>query len=134
MAKLYGAGGNIIALPLFLEVFAFFFEAIFLGIYAYTGDRFEDKRKHFLLLIPVVLGAAASGVFITVLNAFMNSPQGFDIVNGQLVNANPIAAMFTPSMPTKVSPCSCNVLYDSCIYAGSHCSLQIGKRFDPYLS
>ena len=33
----------------------------------------------------------------------MNSPQGFDIVNGQLVNANPIAAMFTPAMPTKVS-------------------------------
>ena len=95
--------GHIIALPLFLEVFAFFFEAIFLGIYAYTGDRFEDKRKHFLLLIPVVLGAAASGLFITVLNAFMNSPQGFDIVNGQLTNVNPIAAMFTPAMPTKVS-------------------------------
>ncbi|MFD1928882.1 cytochrome ubiquinol oxidase subunit I [Sporosarcina siberiensis] len=95
--------GNIIALPLFLEVFAFFFEAIFLGIYAYTGDRFKDKRKHFLLLIPVVLGAAASGLFITVLNAFMNSPQGFDIVNGQLINANPVAAMFTPAMPTKVA-------------------------------
>jgi len=95
--------GNIIALPLFLEVFAFFFEAIFLGIYAYTGDRFKDKRKHFMLLIPVVIGAAASGVFITVLNAFMNSPQGFDIVNGQLVNVNPVAAMFTPAMPTKVS-------------------------------
>jgi len=95
--------GNIIALPLFLEVFAFFFEAIFLGIYAYTGDRFEDKRKHFLLLIPVVIGAAASGLFITVLNAFMNSPQGFDIVNGQLTNVNPVAAMFTPAMPTKVA-------------------------------
>lgn len=95
--------GNIIALPLFLEVFAFFFEAIFLGIYAYTGDRFQDKRKHFLLLIPVVIGAAASGLFITVLNAFMNSPQGFDIVNGQLTNVNPVAAMFTPAMPTKVA-------------------------------
>ena len=95
--------GNIIALPLFLEVFAFFFEAIFLGIYAYTWDRFEDKRKHFLLLIPVVLGAGASALFITVVNSFMNSPQGFEIVNGQLVNPNPIAAMFTPAMPTKVS-------------------------------
>ena len=33
----------------------------------------------------------------------MNSPQGFDIVNGQLTNINPIVAMFNPSMPTKVS-------------------------------
>ena len=95
--------GNIIALPLFMEVFAFFFEAIFLGIYVYTWDRFEDQRKHFLLLIPVALGAAASALFITIVNSFMNSPEGFDIINGQLANANPIAAMFTASMPTKVS-------------------------------
>ncbi|GLO68350.1 MULTISPECIES: cytochrome ubiquinol oxidase subunit I [Oceanobacillus] len=95
--------GQIIALPLFMEVFAFFFEAIFLGIYVYTWDRFEDQRKHFLLLIPVALGAGMSAFFITVVNSFMNAPQGFDIVNGQLINANPIAAMFTPAMPTKVS-------------------------------
>src|SRR5690625_5728890 len=52
--------GNIIALPLFMEVFAFFFEAIFLGIYMYTWDRFDDQRKHFLLLIPVSIWTAAS--------------------------------------------------------------------------
>ncbi|RLL47086.1 cytochrome ubiquinol oxidase subunit I [Oceanobacillus piezotolerans] len=95
--------GNIIALPLFMEVFAFFFEAIFLGIYVYTWDRFDDQRKHFLLLIPVALGATASAFFITVVNSFMNAPAGFDFVDGQLVHANPIAAMFTAAMPTKVS-------------------------------
>src|SRR5699024_3448914 len=95
--------GQIIALPLFMEVFAFFFEAIFLGIYLYTGDRFDDQRKHFLLLIPVALGAGMSAVFITIVNSFMNAPQGFDMINGELVNANPIAAMFTTAMPTKVS-------------------------------
>lgn len=95
--------GQIIALPLFMEVFAFFFEAIFLGIYLYTWDRFEDQRKHFLLLIPVAIGAGMSAVFITIVNSFMNAPQGFDMIDGQLVNANPIAAMFTAAMPTKVS-------------------------------
>lgn len=95
--------GNIIALPLFMEVFAFFFEAIFLGIYLYTWDRFDNPRKHLLLLIPVALGGGMSAVFITIVNAFMNAPAGFDIMNGQLVNANPIAAMFTAAMPTKVS-------------------------------
>lgn len=55
--------GQIIALPLFMETFAFFFEAIFLGIYAYTWDRFDDQRKHFLLLIPVAIGGGMSAFF-----------------------------------------------------------------------
>lgn len=95
--------GNIIALPLFMEVFAFFFEAIFLGIYLYTWDRFSSQRKHFLLLIPVALGAGMSAYFITVVNGFMNAPQGFEIVDGMLTNANPILAMFNLATPTKVS-------------------------------
>ncbi|WNF22236.1 cytochrome ubiquinol oxidase subunit I [Mesobacillus jeotgali] len=95
--------GNVIALPLFMETFAFFFEAIFLGIYLYTWDRFENQKKHLLLLIPVAIGASFSAVFITIVNAFMNAPQGFDLVDGQLVNINPILAMFNPAMPTKVA-------------------------------
>lgn len=95
--------GNIIALPLFMETFAFFFEAIFLGIYLYTWDRFDNPRKHLLLLVPVAIGGGMSALFITIVNSFMNAPTGFDIVNGQLVNANPIAAMFNTAMPTKVT-------------------------------
>ncbi|MGA9226194.1 MAG: cytochrome ubiquinol oxidase subunit I [Mesobacillus sp.] len=95
--------GNVIALPLFMETFAFFFEAIFLGIYLYTWDRFENQKKHLLLLIPVAIGASFSAVFITIVNAFMNAPQGFDLMNGQLVNINPVLAMFNPAMPTKVA-------------------------------
>lgn len=95
--------GNVIALPLFMETFAFFFEAIFLGIYLYTWDRFENQKKHLLLLIPVAIGASFSAVFITIVNAFMNAPQGFDILNGELVNINPLLAMFNPAMPTKVA-------------------------------
>lgn len=95
--------GNVIALPLFMETFVFFFEAIFLGIYLYTWDRFDNPRKHLLLLVPVAIGAAFSAVFITIVNAFMNAPQGFDLVNGELVNVNPLIAMFNPAMPTKVT-------------------------------
>lgn len=95
--------GNVIALPLFMETFAFFFEAIFLGIYLYTWDRFENQKKHLLLLIPVAIGASFSACFITIVNAFMNAPQGFDVVNGQLVNIRPLLAMFNPAMPTKVA-------------------------------
>ena len=33
----------------------------------------------------------------------MNAPRGFDIVNGELININPLLAMFNPAMPTKVA-------------------------------
>ncbi|MDM5335270.1 cytochrome ubiquinol oxidase subunit I [Ureibacillus composti] len=95
--------GQVIALPLIMETFAFFFEAIFLGIYLYTWDRFEGQRKHLLLLIPVAIGASMSAVFITIVNAFMNAPQGFEVLNGELVNIQPLIAMFNPAMPTKVA-------------------------------
>jgi cytochrome bd ubiquinol oxidase subunit I len=97
------AAGHTIALPLFLETFAFFFEAIFLGIYLYTWNRFKSRYAHFLLLLPVFLGGGASAFFISTVNAFMNTPVGFNYENGILTNVNPIGAMFNPATPTKVT-------------------------------
>lgn len=94
--------GQVIALPLFMETFAFFFEAIFLGIYLYTWDRFKGKWTHWLLTIPVMIGSSASALFITTVNAFMNTPQGFELKNGEMINIDPIAAMLNPATPSKV--------------------------------
>ncbi|KAB8125916.1 cytochrome ubiquinol oxidase subunit I [Gracilibacillus oryzae] len=95
--------GNVIALPLFMEVFAFFFEAIFLGIYLYTWDRFKGKYTHWLISLPVVFGAGISAVFITTVNSFMNSPDGFTMDNGEFAAVNPIEAMLNPSAPTRIA-------------------------------
>lgn len=95
--------GQAIALPLFMETFAFFIEAIFLGIYLYTWERFKNPMMHLLILIPVVLGSSASAFFITSLNAFMNAPQGFTLENGVFADFEPLVAMFNPATPTKVS-------------------------------
>lgn len=94
--------GNVIALPLFMEVFAFFIEAIFLGIYLYTWDRFKGKYTHWLLTLPVVIGAGMSAVFITTVNSFMNSPNGFSMVDGEFAAVNPLKAMLNPSSPTRI--------------------------------
>lgn len=93
--------GHVISLPLFLETFAFFFEAIFLGIYVYTWDRFKPIY-HWLLSIPIVIGSTLSGFFISTVNAFMNAPSGFEIKEGVFVNVQPLEAMFNPATPTKV--------------------------------
>jgi cytochrome d ubiquinol oxidase subunit I len=86
-----------------METFAFFFEAIFLGIYLYTWDRFKKQTTHFLLVIPVVIGSSASAFFITTVNAFMNTPQGFTLKGTRITNIEPIKAMFNPATPTEVS-------------------------------
>ncbi|MBA4537897.1 cytochrome ubiquinol oxidase subunit I [Bacillus aquiflavi] len=93
--------GQAISLPLFMETFAFFFEAIFLSIYLYTWDRFKKPIYHWLLSIPVVIGSSASAFFITTVNAFMNTPQGFELANGIITKLDPLKAMFNPATPTK---------------------------------
>jgi len=87
--------GPLIGMPFSLEGFAFFTEAIFLGIYLYGWDRISG-RAHLWAGIAVAVSGAASGVFVVIANAWMNSPTGFDMVGGQIVNVDPIAAMMNP--------------------------------------
>jgi cytochrome d ubiquinol oxidase subunit I len=88
--------GPIIGMPFSLEGFAFFTEAIFLGIYLYGWDRISP-RSHLWAGVAVAISGAASGVFVVVANAWMNSPAGFDLVGGRPVNVDPIAAMLNPA-------------------------------------
>ena len=87
--------GGIIGMPFSLEGFAFFTEAIFLGIYLYGWDRISP-RAHLWAGIAVAVSGAASGIFVVTANSWMNSPAGFDLVGGQPVNVDPIAAMLNP--------------------------------------
>jgi len=88
--------GGIIGMPFSLEGFAFFTEAIFLGIYIYGWNRVSPVL-HWLAGIVVAVSGVLSAVFVVLANAWMNAPAGFDVVNGQPVNINPIAAMLNPA-------------------------------------
>jgi len=84
--------GAIIGMPFSLEGFAFFTEAIFLGIYLYGWDRISS-RAHLWAGVAVAVSGTASGIFVVIANAWMNAPTGFELVNGQAVNVQPLAAM-----------------------------------------
>jgi cytochrome bd ubiquinol oxidase subunit I len=88
--------GPIIGMPFSLEGFAFFTEAIFLGIYLYGWERISS-RAHLWSGVAVAVSGAASGIFVVVANAWMNSPAGFELVEGRPVNVDPIAAMLNPA-------------------------------------
>jgi cytochrome bd ubiquinol oxidase subunit I len=88
--------GEIYGFPFTLEGFAFFIEAIFVGIYLYGWDRLSP-RIHLLVGLPMVVAGAAGAFFVVAANAWMNTPRGFELVDGRVVNADPVAGMFNPS-------------------------------------
>lgn len=88
--------GPIIGMPFSLEGFAFFAEAIFLGIYLYGWDR-VSPRLHFASGVAVAISGLLSGLFVICANAWMNDPTGYTMVNGQITEIRPWEAMFNPS-------------------------------------
>lgn len=87
-----GTFGSVIGLPFALEAYAFFLEAIFVGIYLYTWDRLPP-RAHWWSGFPVAIAGFASAWFVVTANAWMNTPQGFRLVEGVVVDADPFVAM-----------------------------------------
>lgn len=82
--------------PLFgLEGFAFFTEAIFLGIYLYGWTRISP-RAHFVTGLIVAASGIASAVFVVTVNAWMNAPTGFDLIGGRLANVRPLVPLLHP--------------------------------------
>lgn len=94
--RFMGYAGSIIGMPFSLEGFAFFTEAIFLGIYLYGWKR-VPPRAHLFAGAMVAISGALSGIFVVIANAWMNAPTGFRLVNGQPVDIDPIAAMLNPA-------------------------------------
>lgn len=90
--------GSIIGLPFAMEGFAFFIEAIFVGLYLYGWERLSP-RDHWLCSIPLVISGGASAWFVVSANSWMNTPAGFVVKNGQVTGIDPIAAILNPSTP-----------------------------------
>ncbi|MEW6056397.1 MAG: cytochrome ubiquinol oxidase subunit I [Bdellovibrionota bacterium] len=85
--------GAIIGMPFSWEGTAFFLEAIALGVFLYGWNR-VSPWVHWCSGLLVGVSGVASGLFVICANAWMNSPAGFDWVNGKAANIDPWAAMF----------------------------------------
>ncbi len=90
--------GAVVGLPFALEGFAFFIEAIFLGLYLYGWDRLSP-RAHWLCSFPIWISGLASAWFVVSANSWMNTPAGFVFKNGKIIDINPIQAILNPSTP-----------------------------------
>jgi cytochrome d ubiquinol oxidase subunit I len=84
--------GSVFGLGFAIEGFSFFTEAIFLGIYLYGWSRLSP-RLHFLSGLPVALAGFTGSLMVISVNAWMNHPSGFRLVNGRAVDIHPWAAL-----------------------------------------
>jgi cytochrome d ubiquinol oxidase subunit I len=88
--------GPLIGLPFSLEGYAFFVEAIFLGIYLYGWKRVPPVA-HLFAGVLVAFSGALSAVMVVAVNGWMNTPTGFRLQNGLPADIDPVAALFNPA-------------------------------------
>lgn len=96
------AAGNIMGPLLAYEVLtAFFLEAGFLGVMLFGWDR-VGPRLHFLATCMVAVGTLISTFWILSANSWMQTPAGFELVDGHFRPTDWLAAIFNPSFPYRL--------------------------------
>ncbi len=94
--------GNVAGPLLAYEVLtAFFLEATFLGIMLFGVDYVSD-RIHTLATALVAIGTSLSAFWIMALNAWMQTPAGFEMIDGKAYVTNWMEVIFNPSFPYRV--------------------------------
>ena len=111
---------------LYAEMSAFFLEVLALVLYVYYWNSFRGRYSHWAVSIFVVLGTLASAVFITMLNAWMNTPDGFStstfVTSGfkTITGIQPYAAFLTVSTVSQVFHVLVTTLFAGTMVIGAY--------------
>lgn len=94
--------GGIMGPMLAYEVLtAFFLEAGFLGVMLFGWNK-VGPGLHFFATIMVALGSLISATWILAANSWMQTPQGYEMINNVLVPVDWVAVIFNPSFPYRL--------------------------------
>jgi cytochrome d ubiquinol oxidase subunit I len=85
--------GSVFGLGFAIEGFSFFMEAIFIGIYVYGWDRLSP-RAHLWSGVPIVITGFLGSWMVIAVNAWMNHPSGFRLRGTEVVDVEPVKALF----------------------------------------
>ncbi|AZC38253.1 cytochrome ubiquinol oxidase subunit I [Pseudomonas chlororaphis] len=97
---------------------AFFLEAGFLGVMLFGWNR-VGRGLHFFSTVMVSLGTLISTFWILASNSWMQTPQGFEIVNGQVIPTDWLAVIFNPSFPYRLAHMSIAAFVATAFFVGS---------------
>ncbi len=80
--------GDIFGAPLAAEgILAFFLESTFIGVLLFGRERIS-KKAYWVAALMVFIGSHLSGLWIIIANSWMQTPAGFEMVNGRAVLTN----------------------------------------------
>ena len=94
--RFMAVAGGVVGPAFALEGYAFFVEAIFIGLYLYGWERLS-KRAHWWAGVAVAVSGAISGVLVVSANAWMQVPGAFQVVSGRLVATEALAPFRSPA-------------------------------------
>jgi cytochrome d ubiquinol oxidase subunit I len=113
----------------YFEVFAFFLETLFLVLYVYYADAFRGMWTHFIVGCLIAAGTLISAVLIVSVNAWMNTPNGFDSAaflqglqagNMTITGVDPWAPFATPSTFSEIVHVLVTTLFAGAMMIGGY--------------
>ncbi len=105
---------------------AFFLEAGFLGVMLFGWTK-VGPGLHFLATCMVALGTLISATWILGSNSWMQTPQGYDIVNGRMVPVDWFKIVFNPSFPYRLVHMSIAAFLSTALFVGSSAAWHLLK-------
>ena len=89
--------------PLFAYegITAFFLEAAFLGVLLF-GRKLVPSWAHFIAAVMVALGTLFSSFWILAANSWMQTPAGYEIIDGRFFPKDWLEVVFSPSFPYRL--------------------------------
>lgn len=112
--------GDAFGIPFAFESLAFFTEAIAMGFWIYGRGRISP-RAHFASGVAVAVSGVASAVFVVCANGWMNTPQGFTVVDGRITGIDALAILMNPAaLPEVLHMVLAALLVAGFALAGAH--------------
>ncbi len=97
---------------------AFFLEAGFLGVMLFGWDR-VGRGLHFFSTVMVAVGTLISTFWILASNSWMQTPQGFEIVDGRVLPVDWFAVVFNPSFPYRLAHMAIAAFLSTAFFVGA---------------
>jgi len=123
------AGGITGPLLAYEVLTAFFLEAGFLGVMLFGWNR-VGPALHFLATAMVALGTLISATWILASNSWMQTPQGYEIINGRVVPVDWFAVIFNPSFPYRLAHMSVAAFLATALMVGASAAWLLLKGKD----
>lgn len=105
---------------------AFFLEAGFLGVMLFGGNRVGEKL-HFFATSMVALGTIISTFWILASNSWMQTPQGYENIDGRAVPSDWFEVIFNPSFPYRLVHMGIAAFVSTALFVGASAAWHLLK-------